>query len=184
MTDETPLPPQKKKRGPPKGVRFAGRQKGSKNKATLEREAQERVAREAAVVALQQEAQVEVLERRGTPDSERAKKVLETFMKLFAGMATYYQPLPPGVVLSQEEAAKRAPDPALFKEYASLTVETAKALAPFQDPRFSAVMVAAAVVTKIEISGGMPNDFEAKEDELAPGTIISADDDPGVPSAA
>jgi hypothetical protein len=162
-------------------VRVGGIQKGTKNKTTVDREERERLVREAAAAALANEAMVETLERKGTPDSKRAKKVLETFMELFAGMATTYQPLPPGMTLTPEQLRGRSPDPALFKEYATLAVETARALAPFQDPRYSAMIVGASVVTKVKVEGGMSDDFTPPtlSGPILPGTIVTADDPDG-----
>lgn len=176
----------RKKTGPPKGSRGGGKKKGSKHKTTLRREELERMAREAAASAVAGESMIETFDRKATPETKRAKKVLETFMELFAGMAATYQPLPPGRKLLAEEVDKRSPDESKFKEYASLAVETAKALAPFQDPRYSAMIVGASVVTKVEVTGGMPNDFDPPSVageilDLKPGTIVTADVDPEPP---
>ena len=107
-----------------------------------------------------------------------AKNVLSDFMELFAGMAAFYQPVPAG----QPVEAGRQPDENKFKEYAALAVDSAKALAPFQSPRFSAMMIGATVVSKIVVEGGMPSDFDVSNPApaLPAGTIISADDE-GVP---
>ncbi len=64
-----------------------------------------------------------------------------------------------------------------FERWALHSAECARALAPFQSPRLSAVAIGAAMVNKIEVTGGMPDDFAPPKDkELAPGTIITADD--------
>ena len=166
-----------KKRGPPKGK--GGRKPGIKNKKTLEIERLKRVAREAAAAAVAKDAAIEALERKGMPDSRRAKKVLENFMELFAGMAAVSQPLPPGMTVPPPG---RKPDDAKFDKYAALAVDAAKALAPFQDPRYSAVIVGATVVTKIKVEGGMPDDFkpsvELEGAALPALTVITAEDDP------
>jgi len=172
----------RKKPGPPKGVRVGGRRKGDKNKTTIEREERDRLIREAAAAALTKDTVIETLDRKNTPDSRRAKKVLETFMELFAGMAATHQPLPPGQVLSPADVTRRQPNPALFKEYATLAIDAAKALAPFQDPRYSAMIVGASIVTKVQVEGGMPNDFAppvpaGEVIDLKPGTVINAEDD-------
>ena len=67
-----------------------------------------------------------------------AKEVLDDFMNLFAGMAAVYQPLAPGHIARPGTA----PDEAKFEKYARLTVETARALAPFQSPTFRAIVIA------------------------------------------
>lgn len=105
-----------------KGMRPGGRQKNTPNKATTER---------AELARLQNEES----RRRGI---KLGKEVLEEFMLLFAGMAASHQPLPRGVVrpghVEREEK---------FLTYARLTVETAKALAEYQSPKFRAIMVTA-----------------------------------------
>lgn len=106
-----------------KGMRPAGRQKGTPNKTTTER---------AELARLQNEES----RRRGV---KLGKDVLEEFMLLFGGIAASYQPLPvgaaspPGHVVDEEK----------FLTYARLTVDTAKALAEFQSPKFRAIMVTA-----------------------------------------
>lgn len=116
--------------GPPKGhPRYGGKKKGTLNKATVERLESERVARQA-----QQE--VDKARRAAT---KLGKDVLEEFMKLFAGMAAQYQPLPVGMAVP----AGRAPDEAKFLTYAKLTVETARDLAQFQSPKFKAIQIVA-----------------------------------------
>jgi hypothetical protein len=92
-----------------------------------------------------------------------AKEMLDDYMHMFAATAAYFK--------KRRELAK-------FRDWAVLTVETAKALAPYQSPRYSAVMVGAAVVNEIKITGGMPDDFKAPEGlGLVPaGTIIEAEE--------
>jgi hypothetical protein len=187
--------PSKRPGKTPKGVRYGGRAKGVPNKKTVEREERERIAREAAANAVAAEAAAEVLERKGTPDTKRAKKVLENFMELFAGMAAVYQPLAPGQRLEDLPpaiAAGRQPDEAKFDKYATLAVETAHKVAPFQDPRYSAMVIGASIVTKIKVEGGMSDDFKPPEISNAPLpalTIIAAedetsDDEPMLPTKA
>jgi hypothetical protein len=105
-----------------------------------------------------------------------AKEVLEDFMHLFADMAA---------------TADRNTEQ--FEKWARLTIETAKALAPFQSPRYSTVAVAASTITKIEIVGGMSRrDFPELPaeipltDESGRPTVIEAepngDADPAIPS--
>jgi hypothetical protein len=67
-----------------------------------------------------------------------AKDLLEDFMHLFADMAA---------------TADRNTEK--FEKWARLAIETAKALAPFQSPRYSTVAVGATTVQKITIEGGM-----------------------------
>lgn len=105
-----------------KGMRPAGRQKGTPNKRTTE---------------LVERARVQAEQAKGR-NVKLGKDVLEEFMLLFGGMAASHQPLPPGVSrpghVSNEEK---------FLVYARLTVDTAKALAEYQSPKFRAIMVTA-----------------------------------------
>jgi hypothetical protein len=93
-----------------------------------------------------------------------AKEVLGEFMNIFAETAA---------------RCRKLGDLDRFEVWAGHAVDCAKALAPFESPRFSAVMVGASVVTKVEIVGGMSDDFVAPTIEggvIAPGTIITADE--------
>ena len=100
-----------------------------------------------------------------TAGQRLAKEVLEDFMRLFADMAA---------------TADRNTEQ--FEKWARLAIETAKALAPFQSPRYSTVAVAASTITKIEIVGGMSRrDFPELPaeipltDESGRPTVIEAD---------
>lgn len=99
----------------------AGRGKGVLNKATIERE---------------KLAQRILAEQQGKPGKKLAREVLDDFMQLFTGLAAYHQPLPDGVL----PAANQKPDPVKFMEYAKAAVDVAGQLAPFQSPKFKAVM--------------------------------------------
>lgn len=63
--------------------------------------------------------------------------ILEEFAHLFAGMAGYHQPIPPG----QPVPPNREPNEEKFLTYAKLAVDTAHKVADFQSPKFRAVMV-------------------------------------------
>ncbi len=129
-----------------RGKKTGGRRFGTPNRATLEK----------ALIAERTAAEARAEGKR------LAKEVLAELMDIFAETA---------------ERFRRRGDWEKFERWAMHAVEAARALAPFQSPRFSAVMVGASVVNKIEVVGGMPDDFAApKEIELAPGTIITADD--------
>lgn len=108
-------------KGSPKGVRQGGRQKGTPNKASVER------ALVAARIAQEQA---------GKPGRKLAREVLDDLMHTFLGMAAQHQPLPEGVV--PMNGAK--PDAAKFVEYATLAGSFAKDLAPFQSPKFKATI--------------------------------------------
>lgn len=145
------------------------RHKGSKNKATIERE---------LMAAREIEAEAAARVRGQTPIKKLGKEVLEDFTNLYAGMAAYYQPYPASSGRTNPNADEKK-----FREYSMLAVQTAAALAPFQSPRLSAVAVGAAIVSKVEVVGGMPNDFAppvpAKSGEVIefkPGTVLTPDD--------
>lgn len=131
-----------------RGRKTGGRKLGTPNKATVE------------LALLAERAIVEANAVR----KRLAKEVLEEHMHAFAETAAHF---------------RERGDWAGFERRALHTVDCAKALAPFESPRFSAVMVGASVVNKIEVVGGMPDDFAPPVEgkvELAPGTIITADD--------
>lgn len=114
---------EKKKPGPPKGVRIGGRAKGTPNKATAEKALiAERVVQEAQMAG-----------------RKLGKEVLADFMDLFAALAAYHQPLPDG----QPVPLDRKPDDVKFEKYARLAIQSAKDLAPYQSPTFRSIQVAA-----------------------------------------
>ncbi len=95
------------------------RQRGARNKAVIERE---RIAAEIAART--------VADAR-TSGKKLAKEILEEFMFLFTNVAAGHQPASPQDVPSD-----------VFKEYATLAVDTARKLAPFQSPTFQAITIA------------------------------------------
>jgi hypothetical protein len=155
-----------------------GRPLGSKNQATIEREEQARLVAErlAEVDRLRAEGASEVVAAAKTAGVKLATEVLRDFMHLFSGLAAYYQPVQEG----KEPKPGRKPDETLFRVYAALAKDTAKDLAIYESPRLSAVMVGAAIVNRVEVIGGMPDDFappvQGKID-IAPGTVITPDGD-------
>lgn len=154
----------------------SGRTPGAKNKRTLERETREKLEAEAkekiAELAEEDRAVVKV----ATRGKKLAKDVLRELMELSVGMAALYQPAHPDAV-----SKNRHEDPAKFQEWFAIAAQTAKDLAPYESPRYSAVMVGAAVVTKVTVEGGMPDEFAAPpkeiEGELVPGATYSVEDD-------
>jgi hypothetical protein len=131
-----------------KGMRPGGRSKGTPNKVTVQRVETARVE----------------LERARGRDVKLGKDVLEEFMMLFAGMAAAHQPLPAGM----PPPPGRTPDETKFLTYARLTVDTAKALADFQSPKFKAIMVA--------MQPGAGGDQKPPEDFLRSENIIHLKD--------
>jgi hypothetical protein len=72
-----------------------------------------------------------------------AKEVLDDFMHIFAEAATRFRELG---------------DWSGFERWALHSVDCARALAPYQSPRLSAVMVGTTAVTEIEVTGGLPDE--------------------------
>jgi hypothetical protein len=138
------------------GRKTGGRRPGSRNKATIEREIHAALVLKRIEEAerLRAEGAARELAEARTSGVRLAKDVLEDFMRLFAELAMVHQPIqeeqpiPPG----------RKPDAAKFKEWADRACAAAKDLMPYQSPRLSAVMVGSAVVNKIEIIGGIPDE--------------------------
>lgn len=101
--------------------------KGSRNKATIERETK------AAIEAQRAMAQSK------TSGRKLGKDILDDFANVFASMAAHYQPTPAGSLrqnLNQDEEK--------FKEYAKLAIDAADKAADFFSPRFKAIAVAIA----------------------------------------
>lgn len=153
------------------------RPKGAKNKKTIEREERERLRIENAKLFSEQE---KIAAATGTvvakvPIRKLGKEVLDDLTQLFMGMAAFFQKWP------AERGKNPNEDEAKFKEYAMLAMQAAGTLAPYQSPRLSAVAIGAAVVNKIEIDGGMPDDFappvpKGEVVEFKPGAIITAEE--------
>jgi len=186
MPDQTDNPPEGSADRPAKARNRGGRPPGAKNKSTLERERREQLERERLALldgakADQAEQALVAAQARGV---KLAKDVIQDFMRLFAGMAATYQPLPPG----QEIPPGKIVDEGKFEKYAALAVDAAARLAPFESPRYSAVLVGSSVVNRVEVTGGMPDDFAAPAGvpthALPPGTIIEAEEDYVPPAAA
>jgi|SRR5579862_1494681 len=150
-------------RGAQPGERRGGRPPGSKNKATLEREAQ----------ALLDRARIEEIDRlqaAGVPEATAAaatggvklmKDIAMDFARVFAGLAAFYQPWPKWIQDATTGAIRNANpnfNETKFKEYSLLATQTALGAAPYESPRLSAMMVGSAIVNEIEIIGGLPDD--------------------------
>lgn len=159
----------------------SGKKRGSKNKTTIERERQlaadviKREAQNRAAAGLtelnpDEVAKIVSADRDGRAPLKLGKVILSEFANSLAGMAAYYQPDPMG--------RNRNANPALFKTYAELALYAADKAAPFESPRLSAVAIGATAITKVEVVGGMPDDFAqpTTQQALPPGTIITADD--------
>ncbi len=123
------------------GERRGGRQRGSRNKRTIQRELMKNASRE--------------LEDERAKGKPLAKEILEKYMLLFHGMAAAYQPLPPdrAWVLNPEtgqpmldDKGKKIPvkpfaDDAMFWTCSQHAIACAKELAKYQSPQFRSVQV-------------------------------------------
>jgi len=109
-------------RGARPGERRGGRAKGTPNKATVEKLA--------------------IAERVRNKSRRAGKKlaieVLEEIMEAFYDRFIYYQPAFGSMAPNPNQDAK------LFRKYARLTVAAAKALLPYQSPKFRAISFAPA----------------------------------------
>jgi hypothetical protein len=188
MADLPPEPVEPKpkgRRGPPKGTRGGGRAKGTKNKATRERELQARLERErielADKIVSGATKEVEIVKAQAAGKKLMKDQAFD-FAALFASMAAYYQPQPTivnGVVINLDKNPNSNEEK--FKEYAMMASQLAVASAKFQSPSFSAMVVGASVTTKVVVEGGMPNDFDPPAPkgeilDLKPLTVITADE--------
>ena len=172
----------RRKPGVAKGRRPGGRKKGTKNKARVERE--RKAAQAIAEVELIENARKEMLAAEveaatGKPPIT-GKEALIQLVSVYMGLTAFYQPTAP---LRYDAEKKRMVsanpnyDEAMFRHYSAMAKEAATALTPFQHPRYSAMMIGASVVTKVEITGGLPDDFApSSSGPISPGTIISAED--------
>jgi hypothetical protein len=123
---------------PPKGVRNGGRQKGTKNKTTIERE----------LVAAKIAAQTASAAING--GKELAIEAIERYQTLCEGVASHFLPLTENQI---EELKTKFPDQpkkweqkahasfAEAKEWIKLAAMCAKERAQYQTPRLQAVMV-------------------------------------------
>lgn len=112
-------------KGAKPGQRFGGKAKGSKHKATIQRELI------AAEIAARTVADAKI------NNKPLAKEVLDQFMHVFAGMAATFQPLPPGA----QPKPGHTPNEDKFEKWAVLAVKTARDLAQFQSPTFKAIAI-------------------------------------------
>ena len=134
-------------RGAKPGERRGGRAIGTVNKATIEK----------ALLAEQ------IVNRASMRGEKLAKEYLNDFLKLFAGMAAYYQPTFPGMTQQNPNGSNDE-----FERWADKVVYTAKELAKYQSPTFKAI----AVTTQ----PGQPGDNA----RTVPGNVIDMSDQTAV----
>jgi len=172
---EGPKPPRKKP-GPPKGVRYGGKQKGSKNKATIERERQAQLAAERA--ALQAEAEAKAGTAVGEMVAAQAsgrklmKEIGFELTQLAAGLMAYYQPWPQweqardaegrlivdGLGRPRLRNANPNYDESKFDKYLTMAMGGARDFAAYESPKLAAVILAQGLVGEIQIVGGLPDE--------------------------
>lgn len=191
MTDETPTaampPPKKRKGGSKKGERRGGRKKGTKNKATAERELIARLERERD--ELRQAAQLAGI------DPDVAKKAADTvdlmkeigfkLTRMAATMAAIYAPRIGQMPDGRPFLASTEFDEVRFRNWLSLAIQGARDFASYESPKLSAVMVGGAVVETIEIIGGLPDEQDGGfKDAPADGRTIDLASDYPLQSGA
>lgn len=165
----------RKKTGPPKGVRPGGRARGTRNKATIEREKAAQLAADRA--RLKEEA-----DKTGGAAGElmaaqaEGRKLMKdigfTLTQLAMGLVAYYQPYATWV---QAVDARGAPmfdktgrpvlvnanpnfDEARFDKYFSFAMQGARDFASYESPKLAAVILAQDLVGEITVVGGLPDD--------------------------
>lgn len=168
------------------GERRGGRQKEAKNKATLVREAA--AARELELLRQVEELRREITEANVKAETGKApltgKEALINLVSVYMSLTGFYGPKPPlsrDPVTGKVTSSNANYDEQAFRYYSAMAKEAAAALTPFQHPRYSAVVVGASVVTKVEVMGGMPDDFStplAPLIDLKPGDVVTAEDEP------
>jgi len=141
------------------GKSVGGRPKVVKNKKTIEKMIREKLAAQREEMLEQARAEVlsEEVAKAKVAGVKPAKDVLEDLMRLSMGLVAIHQPARPS---DDEDALRlqgRDPNYEKFRFWFGQTKEVASALAPFQSPRFSAVMVGQAQVSEITIEGGLPD---------------------------
>lgn len=155
----------RRKSGPPKGVRPGGRGKGTRNKAVVERE-------KTATLAAERARMREEADKVGGAAGEMiaAQAAGKTLMKeigfaltqLCAGLATYYAPAIIRDALSGRDVVSPHANPNFdekrFDKYLGFAMAGARDFASYESPKLSAVMLAADIVTEIEVVGGLPDD--------------------------
>lgn len=156
--------------------RYGGRTKGTKNKATIEREREAQLATERE--KLLQEARAAGVKAEVVQAAASGRKLMKEiafdFAQMFAGLAAFYQPYPAWHAGPDGKPENDNPNfnEQKFKEYATLAKDTALGAAAYESPRLSAVMVGAAVVNEIEIVGGLP---DAEDGGLNPEKTIEGE---------
>jgi len=117
------------------GERRGGRQKGTPNKRTAERQRVQEYTAEAWKLA--SSAQEMRAKRK-----KLGKEIASEFANVFANMAAYHQPIPAG----QPIPPNREPNEEKFVMYAELAVWAGAAAAKYESPTYKAITVEAEMV--------------------------------------
>lgn len=157
----------KRKRGGrhvgPDGKVLNGRRKGSKNKATLEREFLAEQAKSKALLdelnKMRADDAAKLVAAARAANTKLPKDILNDFANVLAGAAAYYQPTPGNANANEKK----------FLAYTELALYAADKAAPYFSPRLAAVMIGQAQTRKIVIEGGLPS-----PDALPPPQTIEA----------
>lgn len=137
------------RRGARPGERRGGRQKGTPNKKTVEREIRrQKIAQFAAASVIgeklasgvEQDAMkaAEAVADAARLNTDLATDTLDTFRTIFINRAAFYQPRPSRE--TREETNPNANEQQ-FEKWARLACDVAKSLAPYQSPTFRAIVV-------------------------------------------
>lgn len=137
-------------RGSKPGERRGGRQKGTRNRTTLERE---REAQQEADRIKALEDAAGGVEGAKTGTRKLGKQILDEFANVLAGAAAYYQPRADGSNTNADETK--------FFRYSELAIYAAEKVAQYQSPKLSAVLVGQTQVRQIKVIGGLPDGFDA-----------------------
>jgi len=164
-------------RGAKPGEYRGGRKSGTRNKRTVVKEHLLDALKAPEFKELIGEIITEQPQRPDTPARKKAVDIMAEFLPAIASHAARLQNKLVELVTGGAAAAEVAVAQEAFNKAAELLFTAGGKVAPYESPRFSAVIVGAAVVNKIEVVGGMPDDFAPPKDvnAIAPGTIIEAD---------
>ncbi len=124
-------------KGAPKGVRQGGRQKGTPNRKMTPRDFR--------TIAAAEQLNREIVERRPSPNTEAAEKIMGKFAHNCAAMAVR---LMPGQDQNGDLVFRHKEHKEWWKFMMELTFKYANGAAPYQSPTFRAVMITPPPETK------------------------------------
>jgi hypothetical protein len=127
--------------GSKKGERRGGRQKGSLNRATIERLEQAKIIQQIEDQACHLGASDTQVGAPTTSKRKLAREELEDLLPIIKGGVAHFQPTPAGA-LAQGVPENKDGDWPTFKSWLQFYADTLLRLAEFQSPRFKAIAVA------------------------------------------